>query len=197
MLAVFSNLVLGDDPDAGRFTMLSATIGYAQDWRRFTIDAAFEGIIFPHWPQYSRTGELQVNVSLSLGARFSVVAQQTVDVISHPGAYLGAAGLLYAPELREDLDLELSTYAGFGSSGFNAAYFDVATTAWNDVTARAAVTWSPVGALYTQPHLDFVRLMDTQLRRASVHPTDLVVGLAVGVSVDGRHVRRTRVSDRR
>jgi hypothetical protein len=180
-LAAFGSLTLAADPNAGHFTFAEADFGYERVFAGLHVEGGLEAL----WllsQNLPGTAELHADLGYEVGSRVSVVTRQYVDVVNNPGAYFGDLGLRWEPELNSSISLELSSFLGLASAGFNAAYFGVAKGTWNDIDLEASlfVRWS---LLYVRPHLEFGKIMDADLQRAIGQGAMVASGFAIGLEL--------------
>jgi hypothetical protein len=167
----------GDAP-AG-FNELDFTLDYSRDFVNLTVNPSFSVYLYPNQTGAPPTGELALALSYPVGP-VSVFTDHSIDLIATPGAYFGDAGLSFENDLAQNLTLEASASAGWGSARFNEANLDVNHAALNVAGADLALTWSPGGLFYLRPHAALSVLLDRELRAAVPDPLLITGGLAIG-----------------
>lgn len=167
----------GDTP-AG-FNELDVTLDYSRDLSNLTVNPSFSLYLYPNQADAPPTGELALALSYPVGP-VSVFTDHSVDLIARPGAYFGDAGLSFESDLVQNLTVEASASAGWGSARFNEANIGVNRAALNVGGADLALTWSPGGLFYLRPHAALSVLLDRELRAAVPNPLLITGGLAIG-----------------
>lgn len=167
----------GDAPSG--FSELDVTLDYSRVISDLTVNPSFSVYLYPNQADAPPTGELAVALSYPVGP-VSIFTDHSLDLIATPGAYFGDAGLSYERDLVQNLTVEASAFAGWGSALFNEANFGVNRAALNVGGADLALTWSPGGMFYLRPHAALSVLLDRELRAAVSSPLLIIGGLAVG-----------------
>jgi hypothetical protein len=167
----------GDTPSG--FNEMDVTLDYSRDVFNLTVDPSFSLYLYPNQADAPPTGELALALSYPVGP-VSVFTDHSVDLIATPGAYFGDAGLSFERDLVQNLAVEASASAGWGSARFNEANVGVNRAALNLGGADLALTWSPGGLFYLRPHAALSVLLDRELRAAVANPLLITGGLAIG-----------------
>lgn len=151
----------------------------ARDESNLTVNPSFSVYLYPNQADAPPTGELSLALSYPVGP-VSIFTDHSVDLIATPGAYFGDAGLSFESDLTQNLAVEASANAGWGSARFNEANFEVNHAALNAAGADLALTWSLGSLFYLRPHAALSVLLDRELRAAVPNPLLITGGLAIG-----------------
>jgi hypothetical protein len=130
---------------------------------------------------YPGTRELFLTLGLP-GVLMSPVLSVYYDADEIDGAY-AALSVSHKTSLGESLALTLSASVGYGLSAFNEGYFGVDEAALNDGVVGLALTWSPSATVSVTPAVQYVALLDDQLRDAGVYFDDHATVGSLKVSI--------------
>jgi hypothetical protein len=83
----------------------------------------------------------------------------------------------------QNLTVEASASAGWGSARFNEANVGVNRTALNVAGAGLALTWTVCGLFYLRPHAGLSVLLDRKLRAAVPSPLLIAGGIVIGKEI--------------
>jgi hypothetical protein len=178
-LTPWANFAFREGDASAGFNELDFTLDYSRDVSNLTVNPSFSVYLYPNQTEAPPTGELALALSYPVGP-ISLFTDHSVDLIATPGAYFGDAGLSFERDLAQNLTVEASAYAGWGSARFNEANFGVSRAALNVAGADLALTWSVCGVFYVRPHTALSVLLDRRLRDEVSSPLLITGGLAIG-----------------
>jgi hypothetical protein len=161
------------------FNELDLYLTYPRQINGLTIEPTLQFYTYPNNGAVN-TGELALKLAYPLWM-FSAYTTQVVDVQLYGGACYSDLGLSYSTEVRPEIPLVASIYTGWGNTRFNESYLGFSKSAHNVIGADCCVTFSPVKGINVRPHINYSRLVDTDLRAAVTFPPSILnVGVAVG-----------------
>jgi hypothetical protein len=178
-LTPWANFAFREDDAPAGFNELDVTLDYSRDIINLTVNPSFSLYLYPNQADAPPTGELALALSYPVGP-VSIFTDHSVDLIATAGAYFGDAGLSLERDLVQNLAVEASASAGWGSARFNEPNAGVNRAALNLGGADLALTWSPGGLFYLRPHAALSVLLDRELRAAVANPLLITGGLAIG-----------------
>jgi len=182
-LSAWSSFTLAQTTDSARPQILEFELTRELEWKRLTVGPAVT-MFFYHDPvSIDRTRSIEgwLHVTYDAGP-FSLVAHQSIDVLTYHGAYLGEAGIESEHRLSERLEVGGSVGGGWASAAFNNAYADVARSAFDRLSAEGWLTVHVTPHGYIGPHAEFSTMLDRRVRAALARPTFVLVGLETGVT---------------
>lgn len=180
-VTLWSNFVLEEDGHQGKFTEIDPSLDYYVEWGRLEIQPSFEYFFYPNQEDSPSTGELSVWFAHPVGP-VRIFTDQVVDVVRYPGAYFGDIGVDFERELLSRLKLTTSATLAWATAKYNDANAGVAKAALNAFYWDFGFVYEPFQFFYLRPHMQVSVLIDPDLRAASVDPTVISGGLALGVS---------------
>ena len=181
-LSVSCAVILGDEPNRGKPTLLDITPSYSFEIGRLAVEPLAHLYLLTHNPNVPWTLEAGLRLSLDLGV-IDLFLDQAVDIGDKPDAYFGALGTTFEHDWSW-LSLELTADLGAASARFNQSYWDLSKTTLDVFEAGASVEVSVWRGLYVRPYLEFSALVDGDLRNRATRANVLVAGLAIGWSTD-------------
>ncbi len=180
-LNLWSNFVLEEDGHQGKFTEVDPSLDYYVQWGRLEIQPSFEYFFYPNLTDSSSTGELSVWFAYPVGP-VRIFTDQVVDVVRYPGAYFGDIGVDFERDLLSRLKLTTSATLAWATAKYNDANAGVAKASLNAFYWDFGFVYEPFKFFYLRPHMQVSVLLDPDLRRASLDPTVVSGGLALGMS---------------
>ena len=161
------------------FNEVDLYLSYPQQINGLSIEPTLQFYAYPNNGAVN-TGELALKLTYPLWM-FSAYTTQVIDVQLYGGAYYADLGLSYSTEIRPQVPLSASLYTGWGNTKFNESYLGFSKSAHNVIGADCCVTFTPVKGINVRPHINYSRLVDTDLRAAVTFPPSILnVGVAVG-----------------
>ena len=181
----WSNLVVADRIDRGRFNHLFAMATYSGDIGRFTIAPTIQAY-------YTRavadadavtTAEGVVRVSTAAGS-VQFFTDHTVDLHAYRGAYIGDAGIGHQHPIGARYQLATEFLVSWSTARYNDAFAGVATSGFNyaSLSGRLAIRVDDQWSL--RPHAELQPILDANLRRALRSNVFITAGLMVSVAFD-------------
>lgn len=191
---VWSNFVLGSEPNRRQFNEFNYRISYPYEIGAFTIAPAFTLYTYPHQDKIlsPTTGEAKIQIAYALGD-FTLETTHFFDVKANTGGYVGEVGLQFEKSLSEELTVAAAARLLFANAKFNSYYIgDGLSGGFEGLVFEAGATYTFGGGFYIRPHLEFSTLLDSSLRAAvavsdwvSLHKPDLFnLGIAFGYSFE-------------
>jgi hypothetical protein len=176
--AVWSNVLLRDEPPSRRISSVVPSLSYAYVFRRLRLEPG----IALFWsrddlPQVT-TVEASAKVSLGIGS-FRLQTAHHVDVQAHPGAYFGSFGPQYEPTFGR-LGLRIFVNVGWATAAFNCAYWDVDQAAFDVVEGGVELRYALSAVLYASAHAEASTLLAPVLRSEADEPTVGNAGVTLG-----------------
>jgi hypothetical protein len=181
-LSVSCAVILGDEPNRGKPTLLDITPSYSFEIGRLTVEPLAHLYLLTHNPNVPWTLEAGLRLSLDLGV-IDLFLDQSVDIGDKPDAYFGVLGTTFEHDWSW-LSLELSADLGAASARFNQSYWDLSKTTLDVFEAGASGEVSVWRGLYVRPYLEFSALVDGDIRKQASRANVLVAGIAIGWSTD-------------
>jgi hypothetical protein len=181
-LSLWSNFTLAETTDGSRPQVLEIELTRAHEWRNLTIEPAIRMYFYrdPVGIYTSRSIEGWLYLSYDVGP-VSLVANQSLDVLTYKGAYFGEAGVEFDRRVSQRIGLGGSFTTGWATSTFNDAWFGVDKSAFNLMTVESWLTAYVKPHIYIRPYFQFTSIMDGAVRAELVRPNVFFVGLATGV----------------
>ncbi|MBN2199878.1 MAG: hypothetical protein JW747_08540 [Candidatus Aminicenantes bacterium] len=91
--------------------------------------------------------------------------ENSVDVISTPGAYYSEFGIQMGRDVADNLSVEAALAQSYASNDFNDAYLGIAKSAFTYLTAQVGIEWRIADLLSVTPHMEAVFTLDSDVRR--------------------------------
>ncbi len=189
VLSVWSNYVLGDEPNRRQFNEVDLRLAYARAWGRWTLEPAFNIYSYPHQDREENptTGELEIQLSYDL-APFTLETAHFVDVVANGGGYTGELGIEFESEIAPGLALTAASRLIWANAKFNAYYVPFERAAVDSAVFELGLGWDPAGPFSFRPHFEWTQIIGSGLRDAvrtspwvSIGKPSLVnIGLIVG-----------------
>ena len=178
---VWSNLVVADAINRGTFDQVFVTAAWQKTIGRLRVEPALQGYSSKSagGAGNATTVEVAARVSVAAGS-FRVFSNQTVDIATFAGDYVGDAGVSRALALARRLELTAQASAAWASASFNNDYVGVRAGAMNYAAAGGALTLNLGRHWYVRPHVEAYRLIDNRVRRAIGSTIIAAGGVAVG-----------------
>ena len=178
----WSNFSLRDTSEGTRPRVTDLILTHERHWKRLRIEPTIEAVLFRDSAGVETSSSLQGSVQLSFPVgRLRLTTIQSVDMLTHRGAYFGAAGVAYKERASPKAELEVSFDTGWASSTFNDIYIGIDKPAFNLIGVQSSLTYYVEPSLYVRPHSALSIIVGRQLRRESLKPTFFNLGVAVGV----------------
>ncbi len=178
--SVWSNFVLGEELQQGKFNEVDFYLSYAGHWGKLTIEPTFQHYVYPGQNHSPPTGEVALKLAYPLVGGTAFFATQTWDVLEYGGSYFLETGLEWEREVDARTTAEAAFTLGIGSGRFNEVYIGPHVTALNAVVFEAAVTHYLTDKLYIKPHLGISTILDGHLRDQLRGPDTVYAGILVG-----------------
>jgi hypothetical protein len=182
-VSLWSNLVVADRIDRGRFNHVFVSAIYRTDAGRFTIEPGVQA-----WHSKAigeiaavTTAEGMVRISSDLGA-LSLFTNHTVDLQAYRGAYIGDAGLVHRRTVGARAEVATQLAVSWATARYNSAFLGVAKSAVNyaslggHVAIRLDERWS------VRPHAELQPIIDGAVRRALQSDVFFTAGVALSVA---------------
>ena len=181
-LSLWSNLVVADRIDRGRFNHVFVSATYRTDADRFTIEPGVQAYHTKAFGEVAAvtTGEGVVRVSTGAGP-FRIFTNHSVDLHAYRGAYIGDAGLAHRRMVGTRAEVATQFAVSWATARYNSAFLGVPKSAVNyaslggHVAIRLDDRWS------LRPHAELQPIIDAAVRRA-LH-TDVFFTTGVNVSL--------------
>ena len=178
----WSNLALDRTSDRARLQDTSVMVTCARDWKKLRIEPAIEAYLNRQPEDIDSSNTMEGSLKLSFAAGpFRVFTIHAFDMLAYKGAYFGEVGLGYERHFTKRTELAVGIRSGWASSKFNDVYIGLDKPAFNFMGAQGALTYHLRPHLYLQPHCEFSRIADRQLREYLSSPTVVNLGLAIGI----------------
>jgi hypothetical protein len=178
----WSNLALAKAPDGARLQDTGVIVTYARDWKKLRIEPALEAYLNRQPEDIDGGNTMEGSVKLSFPAGpFRIFTIHAFDMLAYKGAYFGEVGLSYARHFTKRTELAAGVRSGWTSSKFNDVYIGLDKAALNFMGAEGMLTYHVRPHVYLQPHFEFSRSADRQLREYLPSPTFVNLGLAIGI----------------
>lgn len=179
--SVWSNFTLHENSDGSRPEILELELTRRYEWKRLTIGPAARMYFYhdPLSPYSERSLETWLYLSFDVGP-FSLFTNHSLDVLSYQGAYFVDGGIELERNISDRVEIGGSFGAGWGSAMFNDSWVGVGKSALNRVSAEGWFTAYLSQHLYINPHFEYSRLLDPEVRAAALRPGYLRLGIALG-----------------
>jgi hypothetical protein len=112
-------------------------------------------------------GTREVYLSASLPGLAVVPSLAVYYDFGEADSFYASGALAYSAKLGETLNLGLSTSLGYGASDYNAFYFGVDDSAFNDANFAVSLTWSPCSCLSLTPAYQYTVLAESDIEDAA------------------------------
>lgn len=181
--SLWSNLVVADRIDRGRFNHLFVSATYRTDAGRFSIESGVEAYhtkAFGEVPASTST-EGAVQISTGVGA-FNVFTNHNVDVQAYRGAYIGDAGLAYRRTINTRAEVTTQFAVSWATARYNDAFYGVAKHAVNYASLSGQVAIRLDDHWSLRPHAEWQPIIDAALRRAVQSNGFFTTGVGVSVA---------------
>jgi hypothetical protein len=187
--SVWSNFVLGDEPNRRQFNEIDCRISYGTDLGPVTIKPAVTVYSYPHQPAEDSptTGELEIQLSCPVGP-FVLETTHFLDFIAYSGGYVGEIGCEYEGEPGGGLSFDAAGRLTFGNATFMNAYIPYGKGGVHAFILELGLTVPVSGSVTLRPHLEWDRILDPGVRAAveaspwlaAGRGSVILFGLAVG-----------------
>ncbi len=161
--------------ESGRFIEHDWYVDYSRELTD-TISLSV-GAIYYRFPSAGETTELYWGVGLSVPASPTLNVYHDTDAVD--GTY-AAIGLGHRFENPDDLPftVDIGASLGWAESNYNHAYWDVDSSALNDLTFTAGFPFDLAGISIT-PSVTYLALVDSDIRAAAEDDCMFVVGISL------------------
>ena len=181
--SLWSNLVVADRIDRGRFNHVFVTATYRADIDRLTIEP---GVQAYHTKAVGEIGaiisaEAVVRISTRVGA-FRIFTDHTVDMHAYRGAYIGDAGLIHQRTIGARSEVATQFLVSWATARYNSAFVGVAKSAINYASLSGRVTLGLNEHWSLRPHAEWQPIIDVALRRALHANAFFTAGIALSVA---------------
>jgi hypothetical protein len=165
-LYAWSNVAVPPAAQARRLDEVDFGASYAFERGNLTVEPAFDCYLY-------RLSDPEVEATVS--------TRQVLDAGSYRGAYFGELGASYDRAVSSRVEIGVSAWVGWASSRFNREYIGPEDATLGLVGAGVSVTRTFGRHLYLKPHAEITTVPVASLRAHLDRPTNVVVGLAIGV----------------
>jgi len=177
---VWSNFVLNDEPNQGRFNEVDPSIEYEWNIGKFKLVPQFEIYTYPNQKDSKMAGELGLEADYELGP-ISLKTVHFGHVVHHLGAYFGEFDVVWEHDILPVLSVETEAGLAWATAKFNQVYGGLSHAALNYFRWRLAFEYTPVKQVSLQPHMEVYALTDGKLRAAVADPQIVCGGLLIGL----------------
>jgi hypothetical protein len=139
------------------------------------------GIVYYDYPTstFDETGELTLSLSRPVG-KATLFLNNNLDVLEYKGAYFGEFGVSHESALSNRTTGEVTVSLGFANRKFNRANIGPNRNALNVLGWGASLTYQINSKMYLRPHLNYTRILNSELRAALDEPNILEGSVALG-----------------
>lgn len=158
---------LTDDAANGNnedFSEVDLTLSYARTVGQVELEGGVIDYLFPNTELVS-TRELYLSAGYT-GLPVTPSVAMYYDVKEVDGFY-ATAGLSYSLAMCEKCTLDTGVSLGYGSSDYNAYYFQVDDEALNDLSAVASLTYAMTEKLSVTPGVAYSMMLDDEIKDAA------------------------------
>jgi hypothetical protein len=179
-VSFWSNLVVADRIDRGKFNHLFVAAIYSTDAGRFTIEPGVQAWHTKAFGEVAAvtTAEGLVGVSRDVGA-WQIFTNHTVDLQAYRGAYIGDAGLSHRQAMGPRAEVVTQFAVSWATARYNSAYVGVAKSALNYASLSGHVAIRLDDHWSLRPHAEWQPIIDAALRRALQSKAFFTAGVAV------------------
>ena len=184
-VSFWSNLVVGDRIDRGRFNHLFVMATYRDNVGRFTIEPGFQAYHTKAVGQVSAVTTAEAIARLSTRAGpVRLFTDHAVDLHAYQGAYIGDAGVAHERPVGARYQVTTEFLVSWATARYNEAFVGVAKSAFNyaSLNARVAIRLNDHWSL--RPHLEVQPIIDGDLRRALRSSVFFTTGIVASAAFD-------------
>jgi hypothetical protein len=172
---VWSNFVLDNIPDQGKFNEVDLTLYYDYCIKGFTIHPYFTSYIYPTSNKRSLDYSAYTDVLPSLHLAYSAgpldfFADVQLYVHPTPGALRAEFGIGLTHELPFKFGVQTSGIVGFGNSKYNRSVFGISENAFNYFTYNLAFPWNPIKGFVVSPNMHVSSFFAQKFRDRTQYP---------------------------
>ena len=179
-LSLWSNLVVADRIDRGRFNHVFVSATYRTDADRFTIEPGVQAYHTKAFGEVAAVTTAEGVVRVSTGAGpFRIFTNHSVDLRAYRGAYIGDAGLVHRRMVGARAELATQFAVSWATARYNSAFIGVAKSTVNyaslggHVAIRLDDRWS------LRPHAELQPIIDAAVRRALLSKVFFTAGVTL------------------
>ena len=181
--SLWSNLVVADRIDRGRFNHVFVSATYRTGAHRFRIEPGVQAYHTKAFGEVAAvtTAEGVVRISTGAGA-FRIFTNHSVDLHAYRGAYIGDAGMAHLRAIGARAEIGTQFAVSWATARYNRAFIGLRQSAVNyaslggHVAIRLDDRWS------LRPHAEWQPVIDTAVRRALRTNVFFTAGLAVSLA---------------
>jgi hypothetical protein len=182
-LSLWSNLVVADRIDRGRFNHVFVSATSRADAGRLTIEPGVQAYHTKAFGEVAAVTTAESVVRLSTGAgAFRIFTNHSVDLHAYRGAYVGDAGVTHRRPIGARAEVGTQFAVSWATARYNRAFIGVAQSAVNyaslggHVSIRLDDRWS------LRPHAEWQPIIDAAVRRALQTNVFFTAGVAVSLA---------------
>ena len=181
----WSNLVVADRIDRGRFNHLFVMATYSHDVGRFTIEPSVQAYHTRAVGDVAAvtTAEGVLRVSAAAGA-FELFTDHSVDLHAYRGGYIGDVGLGHEQPIGARYRLTTEFLVSWSNAAYNSGFVGVATSGLNYAALNGRVAIRLDDRWSLRPHVEWQPILDTNLRRALGSNMFFSAGVALSAAFD-------------
>lgn len=181
---VWGNVDLSDvNGEQGNFTEVDLWAEYAHSFGMFTPAV---GVIYYHFPPDDSANTTEIYLSLGFDVILSPTLVIYYDVDQIQGLYI-SLGISHSFDLYQkgemSVALDLGATAGWGSEDYNAGYWGVNKSGFNDVLLSVGLPITVMESLTITPMINYSAVVDTELRDAVENDSNFYAGISITFSL--------------
>jgi hypothetical protein len=178
----WTNFTLAETTDGSLPQILEMELTRELTWGNLTIGPAVRTYFYSDRMSIysSRSMEGWLYLSYDVGP-FRLFANQSLDVLTYPGAYFGTAGIELEGHVSQHVEVGGVFGAGWASWEFNDAYVGIDKSTFNRVSVEGWLTAYVKPHFYVGPIFEFSTTVDREVRAELDRPTFFFIGITTGV----------------
>jgi len=177
---LWSNLVVSDPGQRGRFTEVDPILGSEWVIGDFTLNPEAIAYLYPYGIA-SSSAEVSLGIAYAWGAA-CLTTRHAFDVWQSPGSYFGEMALAFEQDVDDGTGGGAFVSVSWANGTFNAVNIGPDQWALNVMSTGLFATFRPIAPISIRIHGEFSILLDPQLRSAVGSPEQIVAGIALGFS---------------
>ena len=181
----WSNLVVADRIDRGRFNHLFVMATYSNEVGRFTIEPSIQAYHTRAVGETAAvtTAEGVLRISAAAGA-FQIFTDHTVDLHAYSGGYIGDVGLGHERSLGARCQLATEFLVSWSNARYNSGFVGVATSGLNYAALNGRLSIRLDEHWSLRPHAEWQPILDAHIRRALRSNMFFTAGVVLGLAFD-------------